>query len=155
MPARLHQAILPSHRRVCIQCGSRTLTGGRKTPQKNLANQTPHSLLLCDVYTNRVQLRHLQKRTPSTNESPGPLVTSPSRINDPSYGPHRPHKPHLLEIPTKGKPLSSALVCRTPGIPLENPARTREAPHLGRPTLLTTRGRQRRCRQRKHDPSPP
>jgi hypothetical protein len=155
MPTRLHQAILPSHRHICIQRGSRTLTRGRKTPQKNLTNQTPHSLLLRDVHTNQAQLRHIQKGTPGTDESPGPLATPPSRINNPSDGPHRPCKPHLLEIPTEGKPPSSALVRRTPGIPPKDPTCTRETPHFGKPTLLTTRGRQRQHRQRKHDPSPP
>jgi hypothetical protein len=56
---RLHQTILPSHRRVRVRRGSRTLTGGRQTPQKNLTNQTPHSLLLRNIHPNRAQLRHL------------------------------------------------------------------------------------------------
>jgi hypothetical protein len=49
---QLHQTILPSHRRVRIWCGSRTLTGGRQTPQKNLTNQTPHTILLRNVHPN-------------------------------------------------------------------------------------------------------
>ena len=154
-PTRLHQTILPRHRRVCIRRGSRTLTRGRQTPQKNLTNQTPHSLLLRNIHANRAQLRHLRKRTPGTNESPSPLAAPLSRINNSSHGPYRPREPNLLEVPTKGKLPSSTLVCRTPGIPPKDPARTRETPHLSGPTLTTTRSRQRRHRQREHDPSPP
>jgi hypothetical protein len=58
-PTRLHQTVLPGYGRICIRRGSRTLTGGRQTPQKNLTNQTPHSLLLRDIHPNRAQLRHL------------------------------------------------------------------------------------------------
>jgi hypothetical protein len=52
VPTRLHQTILPSHRQICIRRGSCTLTRGRQTPQKNLTNQTPHSLLLRNVHPN-------------------------------------------------------------------------------------------------------
>jgi hypothetical protein len=154
-PTRLHQTILPSHRHVCVRRGSRTLTGGRQTPQKNHTNQTPHSLLLRDIHADRMQLRHLQKRTPSPDESASPLATPPSRINNPSHSPHRPRKPHLLEIPTQGESPRSMLVCRTPRIPPEDPTRARETPHLGRPPLPTARSGQRRDRQPGHDPPPP
>jgi hypothetical protein len=143
-PTRLHQTILPSHRRVRVRRGSRTLTGGRQTPQKNLTNQTPHSLLLRNIHPNRAQLRHLRKRTPGTNEGLSSLATPPSRIIDPSHSPHRPRKPNLLEIPTQGKPPSSTMVRRTPRVPSKDPTRTRETPHLGRPPLPTPRSRQRR-----------
>jgi hypothetical protein len=154
-PTRLHQTILPSHRRVCIRCGSRTLTRGRQTPQKNLTNQTPHSLLLCNVHPNQAQLRHLRERTPSTDESLSSLATPPGRINHPSHGPHRPRKPDLLEIPTQGKPPCSMLVRRTPRIPLEDPTCARETPHLGRPPLPAPRSGQGRDRQPGHNPPPP
>jgi hypothetical protein len=52
-PTRLHQTILPRHRHVRIRRGSRTLTGGRQTPQENLTNKTPHSLLLRNIHPNR------------------------------------------------------------------------------------------------------
>jgi hypothetical protein len=145
-PTQLHQTILPSHRHVRVRRGSRTLTGGRQTPQKNLTNQTPHSLLLRNIHPNRAQLRHLRKGTPGTNESPSPLATPPSRINDPSYSPHRPRKPNLLEIPTQGKPPSGAMVRRTPRVPPKDSTCAREAPHLGRPSIPTPRSRQGRNR---------
>jgi hypothetical protein len=154
-PTRLHQTVLPSHRHICIRCGSCTLTGGRQTPQKNLTNQTPHSLLLRNIHPNRVQLRHLRERTPGTDESPSPLATSPGRINNPSHSPHRPRKPDLLEIPTQGKPPHSTLVRGTPRVPLKDPTHARETPHLGRPPLLTPRSGQRRDRQPRHNPPPP
>jgi hypothetical protein len=138
-PTRLHQTILPSHRHVGIRRGSCTLTRGRQTPQKNLTNQTPHSLLLRNVHPNRVQLRHLQEGTPGTAESPSPLAPPPGRINNPSHGSHRPRKLNLLEIPTQGKPPCSTMVRRTPGIPPEDPTHARETPHLGRPPLPTPR----------------
>jgi hypothetical protein len=145
-PTRLHQTILPRYRRVRVRRGSRTLTRGRQTPQKNLTNQTPHSLLLRNIHPNRAQLRHLRERTPSTNEGLSPLATPPGRINDPSHSPHRPRKPDLLEISTQGKPPSGTMVRRTPGVPPKDPARARETPHLGRPPLPTPRSGQRRSR---------
>jgi hypothetical protein len=154
-PTRLHQTVLPSHRHICIRRGSRTLTGGRQTPQKNLTNQTPHSLLLRNIHPNRVQLRHLRERTPGADESPSPLATPPSRINNPNHGPHRPRKPDLLEIPTQGKPPHSMLVRRAPGIPPKDPTHTWETPHLGRPPLQTAGSRQRRDRQSRHNLAPP
>jgi hypothetical protein len=141
---RLHQTILPSHRRVRVRHGSRTLTGGRQTPQKNLTNQTPHSLLLRNIHPNRAQLRHLRERAPSINESPSPLATPPGRIDDPSHSPHRPRKPNLLEIPTQGKPPGGTVVRRTPGVPPEDPTRARKTPHFSRPPLPTPRSGQRR-----------
>jgi hypothetical protein len=154
-PTRLHQTILPSHRRVRIRCGSCTLTRGRQTPQKKLTNQTPHSLLLRNVHPNQTQLRHLQERTSGTDESPSPLAAPPSRINNPSHSPHRPHKPDLLEIPMQGKPPHSTLVRRTPRIPLKDPTRARETPHLSRPPIPTPRSGQRRDRQPRHNPPRP
>jgi hypothetical protein len=152
---RLHQTILPSHGRIRIRHGSRTLTGGRQTPQKNLTNQTPHSLLLRDIHPNRTQPRHLREGTPGADESPSPLATPPSRIDNPDHGPHRPREPDLLEIPTQGKLPHSTLVRRTLGIPPKDPTRARETPHLGRPPIQTARGRQRRDRQSRHNPVPP
>jgi hypothetical protein len=154
-PTRLHQTILPSHGHIRIRRGSRTLTRGRQTPQKNLTNQTSHSLLLRDIHPNRMQLRHLRERTPGADESPSPLATPPSRISNPNHGPHRSHKPDLLEIPMQGKPPHSMLVRRAPGIPPKDPTCARETPHLGRPPLQTARGRQRRDRQSRHNPAPP
>jgi hypothetical protein len=153
-PTRLHQTVLPGHGRVCIRRGSRTLTRGRQTPQKKLTNQTPHSLLLCDVHPDRTQLRHLRERTPGADEGPSPLATPPSRINNPNHSPHRPRESNLLEIPTQGKPPCSTLVRRAPGIPPKDPTRARETPHLGRPPLQTTGSRQRQDRQPRHNPAP-
>jgi hypothetical protein len=135
--------------------GAVLLQEGDKHPRKNLTNQTPHSLLLRNVHPNRAQLRHLREGTPGTDESPSPLAPPPSRVNNPSHGPHRPHKPNLLEIPTQGKPPRSTMVRRTPGIPSEDPTRAREAPHLGRPPLPTPRSGQRRDRQPGHNPPRP
>jgi hypothetical protein len=154
-PARLHQTILPSHRRVRVRRGSCTLTRGRQTPQENLTNQTPYSLLLRNVHPNRAQLRHLRERAPGTDESPSPLATPPGRINDPSHSPHRPRESDLLEVSTQSKPPHSTLVCRTPGIPPEDPTCARETPHLGRPPLPTPRSGQRRNRQPRPNPPPP
>jgi hypothetical protein len=134
-PTRLLQTILPSHRCVRIRCGSRTLTRGRQTPQENLTNQTPHSLLLRNVHPNRTQLRHLRERTPGLNESPSPLATPPGRISNPSHSPHRPRKLNLLEISTQGEPPCSTMVRRTPGIPPKDPTHARETPHLSGPPL--------------------
>ena len=48
--AQLHQTILPIHRHLSLQHGSRTLTRGRNKPTHTKTHSTTHRLLLCHVY---------------------------------------------------------------------------------------------------------
>jgi hypothetical protein len=100
LSTRLHQTVLPSHRRISIWRGSHTLIGRRVQQLKyhSKTQTTPSHLLLCHLHWNRMQLWHLWLGTPSNHESHHPLVAIPNLDKGTLHHTHRPHKPATLEI---------------------------------------------------------
>src|SRR5712675_1806381 len=102
---RLQETIHPPHRRNSLWHGRRTLTRGRIQPLQTTKTQTsPPCVILHDIHANGKKLRHLQKRT--TRHQQGIRTLEDPLRMDPqtNQNHHRPHPPHILEIPQKAQP---------------------------------------------------
>jgi hypothetical protein len=143
-PTRCRETVHTPCRRISIQRRRHTLAGGTAQPHTNFGPTTqtcatPSGVLLGDIHTHRMKLRHLRTRAVSRHESTRPLETLLRMDKATIRNPHRPRQPPVLEVAKEPKSTNRLMACQPPRIRLHPGIHPRKNEQCGRCAVKTSK----------------